>query len=226
MSGSSCSGAHEAGRVVGALPQRTGVDHPPSPSARCRTQRYAAYIRIDNGSPPEHPANTTCPIQAPIRRIGLCVAACLRGDACRQQAARTLPCLRRGCGASTCGVWARGRIAALSVQRARGTRGAGCACRCDLGDSLKPPWPCTRTDAIDVLTFDKLDPACLDIYTNAATRYYGVYVGKSTKARCNTTRVRVMFLVSSGSSHPHAGRALRTCGEPTKATWPPPLSLR
>ena len=30
------------------------------------------YIRIDNPVPKEHPSNESCPIQAPIRRIGRC----------------------------------------------------------------------------------------------------------------------------------------------------------
>jgi hypothetical protein len=81
-------------------------------------QRYAGYIRIDNGSPPEHPTNETCRIQAPVRRIG----------------------------------------------------------RCDLGTKLDPPWPCTYKDAHDVFTFDDKDPACMDIYTNSVTQYYGIYL--------------------------------------------------
>ena len=36
--------------------------------------------------------------------------------------------------------------------------------------------PCNLTDAIDVFSFDAEDPACLDIYTNSATEYYGVYL--------------------------------------------------
>ena len=36
------------------------------------TERYVGYIRIDNPVPKEHPANLSCPIQAPIRRIGRC----------------------------------------------------------------------------------------------------------------------------------------------------------
>eukprot|EP01051_Picozoa_sp_SAG22_P023269 SAG22_NODE_5931_length_928_cov_1.675513_1_plen_266_part_10 len=48
--------------------------------------------------------------------------------------------------------------------------------RCDLGTKLDPPWPCTIKDAQDVFTFDSADPACLDIYTNSATQYYGVYL--------------------------------------------------
>ena len=83
-----------------------------------KRQRYVGYIRIDNGKPPAHPSNETCPSQTPIRRIG----------------------------------------------------------RCDIGESLAPPWPCTVEDAEDVLTFDAQDPACLDLYTNAATQYYGVYL--------------------------------------------------
>lgn len=36
------------------------------------TERYVGYIRIDNPVPKEHPSNESCPIQAPIRRIGRC----------------------------------------------------------------------------------------------------------------------------------------------------------
>jgi hypothetical protein len=48
--------------------------------------------------------------------------------------------------------------------------------RCDLGTKLDPPWPCTYKDAHDVFTFDEKDPACLDIYTNSVTQYYGIYL--------------------------------------------------
>ena len=48
--------------------------------------------------------------------------------------------------------------------------------RCDLGTKLDPPWPCTVKDAQDVFSFDASDPACMDIYTNSATLYNGVYL--------------------------------------------------
>ena len=36
------------------------------------TRRYAGYIRIDDATPLEHPKNVTCPVQKPLRRIGVC----------------------------------------------------------------------------------------------------------------------------------------------------------
>ena len=47
--------------------------------------------------------------------------------------------------------------------------------RCDLAD-LSKPWTCNQSTAKMVLSFDRFDPVCFDLYSSAATKYEGRYL--------------------------------------------------